>query len=334
MLKLNSRMLPWPTDWTALFGCNHSDAPPLIVEIGFGQGTFLLHLARSHPNASVIGLEIANRSLLKTEQKVVRTGLSNVRLIHSMAETALYHLFTPASIQQIHINFPDPWFKKDHARRRLMQRDTLDAIVSRLAPGGEFYLATDIRAYAEMVDELLRATLCLDNLLPEAWADSLPGRVVTKYEAAAQREGRACYYFAYRRNALPAPEVPVIKEAAMPHVVFASPLTLEQIADRFEPQQHADADNSLNLMNAYLGREALLVEAHVGEPTITQHVALMIIARVEPDTPDVNEYTIQLSTLGQPRPTAGIHSAVRLLADWVLSLHPENRIVKEKVSRK
>ena len=329
MQKLNSRMLPWPADWTALFGADR----PLIVEIGFGQGTFLLHLARCHPDANVIGLEIANRSLLKTEGKVERAGIGNIRLIHSTAETALHHLFTPASIQQIHVNFPDPWFKTDHAGRRLMQRDTLDAIVSRLAPGGEFYLATDILAYAEMVDELLKQMPGLDNLLPDAWANSLPGRVVTKYEAAAQREGRACSYFAYRRNQYPAPDVPVIREVVMPHIVFSSPLTLEQMAARFEPKQQSEAGTVIRLMNAYLGREALLVETHVGEPTITQHVALVIVARVKPDTPDTKEYTVQLSTLGQPRPTAGIHQAVTLLGDWVLSLHPDNRIVKEKVSR-
>ena len=330
MLKLNSQMLDWPTDWTALFGVNR----PLIVEIGFGHGAFLVHLARCYPDANVVGLEIANRSLAKTEGKVEREGIDNIRLIHSTAETALHHLFTPASIQQIHVNFPDPWFKTDHAGRRLMQRDTLDAIASRLANGGEFYLATDILAYAEMVNELLAQTPGLDNLLPDAWANSLPGRVVTKYEAAARREGRECYYFAYRRNQLPAPDVPVIKELLpMPHIVFASPLTLEQMADRFEPQKQSEGGVNIHLMSAYVGKEALLVETHVGEPTITQHIALVIVARPRPDTPGANEYTIQLSTLGQPRVTAGIHQAVRLLGDWALRLHPENRFVKEKVSR-
>jgi len=329
MRKLNSQILEWSTDWTALFGADQ----PLIVEIGFGHGAFLVHLARCYPNANVIGLEIANRSMTKAEAKIEREGISNVRLIHSMAETALYHLFTPASIQQVHINFPDPWFKTDHAGRRLMQRDTLDVIVNRLAPGGELYLATDILAYAEMANELLTQTPGLDNLLPEAWANSLPGRVVTKYEATARREGRECYYFAYRRNDLPAPDVPVIKEMPMPHIVFSSPLTLEQMVERFEPQKQSEGGTSISLMNAYVGKEAMLVEAHVGEPTITQHIALMIVIRPRPDTPGASEYTIQLSSLGQPRATAGIHQAVRLLGDWALSLHPENHLVKEKVSR-
>lgn len=328
MDKLNSRTLPAPTDWAALFGADR----PLIVEIGFGQGTFLLHLARCHPDVNVVGLEIANRSLTRTEEKIERQRLTNVRVVHSMAETALHHLFTPASIWQIHINFPDPWFKKDHSHRRLMQRDTLDAIVSRLAPGGEFYLATDILAYAEMSHELLAATPGLDNLLPSAWASELPGRVVTKYEAAARREGRACYYFAYRRNHQPAPDVPVIKDVPMPHVVFTSLLSLDQMAVRFEPIQRSEDGINIHLSHAYVGSEALLVEAHVGEPTITQHVALAVVARHHPDTPGAREYTLQLSMIGQPRPTAGIHIAVGLLADWLLHLHPDTHVIKAKVS--
>lgn len=327
--KLNSQMLDWPTDWMALFGA----ARPLIVEIGFGQGAFLLHLAQTNPDANVIGLEIANRSLLKTEDRIERAGLTNVRAIHAMAETALHHLFVPASISQIHINFPDPWFKKEHVRRRLMQRDTLDAMVSRLVPGGEIFLATDIREYAEMVDDLLHATPQLENQLETPWVTSLPGRVETKYEAIARREGRECHYFAYRRNDLPAPDVPIVKEMPMPHIVFTSPLILNEMAARFEPQVRMEQETTIRLMGAYLGRVALLVETYVGEPTIHQHIALMITERDPPETNATHEYTIQLATIGQPRPTMGVHAAVTLLGDWILSLHPENRIIKEKVSR-
>jgi tRNA (guanine-N7-)-methyltransferase len=327
MQKLNSLMLDWPTDWAALFGAERA----LIVEIGFGHGEFLLDLARKNPDANVIGLEIANRSLLHVERKIEQSGLTNVRVIHSMAETALTHLFVPASIEQIHINFPDPWFKKGHSHRRLMQRDTLDAMVSRLAPGGTLALATDILAYAEMAHELLATTPGLDNQFRSAWVGEIAGRVVTKYEAIARREGRDCTYFLYRRSALPAPEVPVFREVAVPHIVFTSPLRLNEMAERFESIQHAEDGINVHLMKAFLGRDALLIEAHVGEPTITQHVALMMIMRPEPDTPGAVEYTIQPGSIGQARPTAGIHMAVRLLAEWVLSLHPGNRVIKEKV---
>jgi len=159
------------------------------------------------------------------------------------------------------------------------------------------------------------------------------GRLVTKYEAAARREGRPCYYFAYRRSTSPAPDVPVIKEAAMPHVVFISPLTLNAMAERFEPIKYSEGGTSIHLMGAFVGKEALLIEAHVGEPTITQHVALLIAPHLHRETQasGMSEYTIQLGTIGQPRATAGMHQAVRLLKGWVLSLHPDSRIIKEKL---
>lgn len=118
----------------------------------------------------------------------------------------------------------------------------------------------------------------------------------------------------------------------MPHLVFATPLTLNHIAARFEPLQESADGINIHLMQAFLSDGALLVETHVGEPTITQHVALMIVARQKPETPHLNEFTIQLGTIGQPRPTVGIHRAVRLLADWVLGLDAANIVVKQKVN--
>ena len=345
MRKLSSLSLPWPTDWNAVFGDQPPQAPPLIVEIGFGRGAFLWHLAEQHPRARIVGLEISNRCLLAVEQGIERRQIANVRVIHSRAETALRHLLTPASVAEFHINFPDPWFKRGHSHRRLMQRDTLDALVSRLAPGGRLYLATDIRDYAEMSADLLGATPGLSNLLPAPWVDAMPGRVVTKYEAKARAEGRPCYYFAYLRNDSPAPDVPLIEELPMPHVVLSSPLTLDEIAARFEPrayreglptdpsegEQAADLPSEatfISFMAAFRGRGSLLIETHIGEPTIDQRIGLLIMERWRGNT---GEYTIQPATLGHPRMTEGVHTAVRLLADWVLALHPEGRALFSKL---
>lgn len=319
--KLNSRLLPWPADWPALFGRER----PLILEIGFGYGDFLLHLARQRPDANIIGLEVSNRCLTKVEQRIVRYGLNNVRVIHAPAETALHHLFEPGTLVAVHINFPDPWFKSRHGHRRLMQRDTVDALVSRLKTGGRLYLATDILEYAEMSHNLLADTPGLTNVLPAPWVDALPGRVVTKYERKAREEGRACYYFVYERNGHPAPPVPVIKEAAMPHVVFESPLTLEAMRAAFVPQEYNDGDTHVNIHTAYIGDRALLFDTYVKEPTIDQRVALVLVERDQ-----AHEYTLQLSMIGHPRPTAGIHLATNALADWLMSLHPDTRLLKRK----
>lgn len=345
MRKFSSLTLPWPTDWDAVFGDHPAEAPPLIVEIGFGRGAFLWHLAAQHPNARIVGLEISNRCLLAAEQGIARRRLPNVRVVHARAETALRHLLTPASVAAFHINFPDPWFKRGHLHRRLMQRDTLDALVSRLAPDGRLYLATDIRDYAEMSASLLQATPGLTNLLPTPWAHAMPGRVETKYEAKARAEGRACYYFAYARNPLPAPVVPLIEELPMPHIVLTSPLSLDDIAGRFTPTTYRDglptgtpaetpsetgADEAtvISFMAVYRGRSALLFETHIGEPTIDQRISLLVMERWGGQA---GEYTVQPGTLGHPRMTEGVHMAVRLLAHWLIGLHPENRALYSKL---
>ena len=320
--KLNVMTLPWSTDWAEVFGRER----PLILEIGFGRGAFLLHLARSHPDHNVIGVEISNRCLITTESAVEREGLTNVRVVYSMAEAALHRLFTPASLQQVYINFPDPWFRTRHSHRRLMQRDTLDAIVSRLQPDGKFYLATDIIEYAEMSHELLRDTPGLTNLLPVAWADHLDGRIVTKYEATARREGRDCYYFAYQRNHTPAPPVPVIGELVMPHVVFSSKMSLEDVETHFQPMRwQNDEGIYVNALRVWRSGRHQLFETHIKEPTIEQRVALTLSAR------DDGAFTLQLSTLGHPRPTTGVHFAVQKLSDWLMSLHPDATLISSKL---
>jgi tRNA (guanine-N7-)-methyltransferase len=322
MQKLSSLTLPWPTNWGAEFGTERR----LILEIGFGYGAFLTHLARQNPDANVVGVEVASKCLTAAENAVERQKLTNVRIIHSTAETTLHHLFQPNTLNQVHINFPDPWFKKKHGHRRLMQRDTLDAIVNRLQPGGLLYLATDIIEYAEMSAELLAETPGLDNRLDTSWVLAMPGRVVTKYEGRATRAGRDCYYFAYQRNTTVAPIVPVIEELDMPHIVFKSQLTLDEMLAEFGSSEHNIGDTHINILNGYRGKSVLLFEVYVKEPTIDQRVALVLSER-----PDEHEYTLKLGVIGHPRPTFGLHKATGILGDWLIGLHPDTEVLKRKI---
>lgn len=320
--RLSAQTLPWATDWDSVFG----RAAPLILEIGFGRGAFLIHLARTHPDCNVIGLEVANRCLEAAESAVERLGLTNVRIVHARAETALHHLFRPKALSQVHINFPDPWFKRGHRHRRLMQADTLDALASRMQPGAHLYLATDIVDYAEMSAALLESVRTFENLLPGSWTtEPLPGRIATKYEEKARREGRTPMYFAYRRTAQPAPDIPVIEELPMAHLIFASPLDLDALRENFTPEVFERDGAHIRLMAVYLGRGSLLFEAHVSEPTIDQHIALTLLPRRG------GEYSLKVNTLGHPRMTAGVHAAVRRLGEKLIALHPDARLVDAKL---
>lgn len=321
--KLSSYNLPWPPDWSAIFGAER----PLILEIGFGYGHFLEFLHQRHPDSSIIGLEVNNECLVRMEKAIPRKAMHNVRVVHSRAETALHHLFIPESLTRIYINFPDPWFKTRHARRRLMQRDTLDAMVNRLVPGGKLYLATDIIAYAEMSAKLLADTPGLTNQFDTPWVHAMPDRIVTKYERKAREQGRACYYFAYRRNDSPALDIPVIKELDMPHMVIKTPLSLDDMLQAARLDHYSDGqDTQITFKERFRGTDSLLFEVFIHEPTIEQHIAILLTARLQP-----GEYTLKLGTVGNPRPTDGIHKAVALLGDAFIRLHPDAEILQNKV---
>ena len=321
--KLSSYNLPWPVDWIEIFGTEK----PLILDIGFGYGHTLEHLHKIHPEANIIGVEIDNFCLTKAEKAIARKDMYNVRVVRSKAETTLHHLFAVGSISEIHINFPDPWFKLRHSARRLMQRDTLDAMVSRLVEGGLLYLATDISAYAEMSAELLENTPGLNNTNDTPWIDNMPGRVATKYEKKARRAGRDCYYFRYQRNDTPAPDVPVIEEFEMPHMVIKSPLSLDEFADKFTAQDnYAVGDTRIIFMSTYRNDNSILFEVQVREPTIDQRVALLFAKRKQAD-----EYTLKPNMIGSPRSTDGLHNAVAVLGNELVGLHEDSEILKSTV---
>jgi hypothetical protein len=114
----------------------------------------------------------------------------------------------------------------------------------------------------------------------------------------------------------------------MPHLVIETPLSLEAIRSEFSMREFSYGEARVSLNAVYQGDKSLLFEVFVKEPTIEQRVAFSLLAREQ-----ANEYTLQLNSLGHPRPTAGIHGAAHLLSEWLVSLHPESRTSKRKCSR-
>lgn len=322
--KLNYLTVDWPLDYAKLFPNSH----PILVEIGFGNADYLIHLAETRPDHNIIGLEISSQSMTKAERKIEARGLTHVRPIHATAETALAHLFEPQSIQEFHINYPDPWFKKRHSRRRLIKRETVDLLTSRLVIGGKLLLATDIVAYADMAHEVLANTDGLTNMLDMPWANDLEGRFRTKYEMKGYREGRPAHFFIYQRNQAPVVHPPIIKELDMPHLFLRSPLNAEEVVAQFEQTRIESDGVHIGILHAYANakNDSALFEVVVEEATISQHTALLMLPRDNP-----NEYIIKMSTIGHARPTYGMHRAVQAVGDWVTSLHEDAHITAMKL---
>jgi tRNA (guanine-N7-)-methyltransferase len=187
--------------WAALFAPDLAAPFALVVELGFGRGEFLLDLAARAPEVAHVGVEVSRKRVLKLARRLARLPLGNVRLVCAPAELAVRELFAAASVSGVWINFPDPWPKKRHHRRRLIQPPFVAELAERLAPGGELHVATDHVGYAEQIDAVLAAESRLVNVFaPAAFVSEVPGRMRTAYELEWRAEGRPLHFFDYRRR--------------------------------------------------------------------------------------------------------------------------------------
>lgn len=314
--------LPWPADWAALFG---RDAP-LVMEIGFGSGLFLVELARRLPQANVIGLEISIPSLRNAVHKVRRLGLTNVCLLQADARSALQVLCEPGSIVGVFINFPDPWPKKDHLGRRLIDEQFLSLLASRLAPGGLLDIATDHDDYAVQITSSLLHSPYFTSRAGKVFTLADEGRVQTKYEQVALLEGRTPRYYKWRRDETVAVEetFPIPKEFAMPHVVLRLPADVAEIGRRFRPHAVAIDETRIRFVDAYqsLRDGKLLIETYINEEPLLQRLGLQLRARPS------GEVVISLAEVGFPRPTRGVHLAITALIEWLRAEFPSLVVVQ------
>lgn len=187
--------------WEALFAPDLAPPLRLVVEIGFGRGEFLRHLAAQDPGAAHVGVEVSWKRVLKMARRIARTGEPGIRLVEGTGEEVVREALAPATVEAFWINFPDPWPKKRHHRRRLVQPPFVAALADRLRPGGLLHVATDHVGYAEQIDEVLRGEPALENALaPAPFVREVPGRLHTAYEELWRAEGRPLHFWTYRRR--------------------------------------------------------------------------------------------------------------------------------------
>lgn len=324
-ILLHAPLLPWPVNWDDVYG----RSAPILVEIGFGSGHFLIDWAKQRPDANILGLEISLPSLRKGESKIRNAGLTNVRVVQGGAPLVLQALFPPASISEVFINFPDPWRKERHYHRRLISDAFLHLLATRLVPGGLLDIATDHPDYAPWIAERLERTPYFASRLPTTFITEDNERLRTKYELLALEAGRTCHYFKWRRNEETAVNnFPTPEELPMPHVIMTSPLSLAEIGQRFEPQRSAAGDTHINLLEMYQSfyDQKLLVESYIKEEPLTQRVGLSVAQR------QTGELVVGLHDVGFPRPTQGIQLAIAHLARWIMGLHPDSALLTSNIA--
>lgn len=174
---------------------------PLALEIGCGIGDFIAQLAARNPDVNYLAIDIYNKGCLKTCKKVEALGLDNVRVMRIEARYLLSRHLEPESLAAIYINCPDPWPKKRHRARRLVNAEFLRAALHYLRPGGDFYFSTDFADYAEEVAELFPAVEGYRNCLSAPYALDLPGYPLSKYMRRFLDRGEPVHFIHYRRLA-------------------------------------------------------------------------------------------------------------------------------------
>ena len=184
----------FPTE--ELFG----NSNPLTVEIGFGMGDSLLEMAAANPQINFLGIEVHKPGVGKLLHGVVEQNLSNVKVFCHDAKEILAHCLAPASIARLLIFFPDPWHKKRHNKRRLVQTDFITQQLPLLADGGRIHLATDWEPYAEHMVEAMEAVEGIENLNGAGQFWQQPDRPETKFERRGIRLGHGVWDLLYAKG--------------------------------------------------------------------------------------------------------------------------------------
>jgi len=180
----------------AVFG---RDAPRTL-EIGFGNGDNLVALAMAHPDRDFLGVEVHAPGVGHLLRKAGEAGLRNLRVVQQDAVEVLAHRIETHSLAAILVLFPDPWHKKRHHKRRLVNAEFAALATSRLAVGGTLQLATDWTPYAEWIREVLNAAPGLMNQAADAgYVPRNSGRMRTRFEARGERLGHAVHDLCYER---------------------------------------------------------------------------------------------------------------------------------------
>ncbi|HTS52007.1 MAG TPA: tRNA (guanosine(46)-N7)-methyltransferase TrmB [Burkholderiales bacterium] len=193
---------PNPLDFAAVFG----RAAPTVLEIGCGMGEATAAIAGTHPHTNYLGVEVHSPGVGSLLKLIEEKQLANLRIIQHDAVEVVEHMIAPETLAGVHVFFPDPWPKKRHHKRRLIQPAFVRLLASRLMAGGYIHVATDWQEYADQMLQVLVAEALLENTA-RAFAPRPEYRPPTKFEQRGLRLGHRVWDLVFRRTAsLPRPD--------------------------------------------------------------------------------------------------------------------------------
>jgi tRNA (guanine-N7-)-methyltransferase len=184
-----------PLDLEGVFG----RAAPKILEIGFGMGETTARIATDHPGIDYLGIEVHSPGVGSLLKRAAELGVDNLRVIQHDAAEVIEHMIAPASLDGVHIFFPDPWPKKRHHKRRLIQPQFIALLASRMKAGAYIHVATDWEDYARQILEVLSNEPLLANTV-EGYAPRPAHRPLTKFENRGLKLGHSVWDVLFRRR--------------------------------------------------------------------------------------------------------------------------------------
>jgi tRNA (guanine-N7-)-methyltransferase len=191
-------VLPWrdaPLDFEQVFGRR----APVILEVGYGMGDATAQIAANRPDTDFLGVEVHEAGVGALLRRIGEQQLANVRIVRHDAVEVLRHMVPPGSLAGVHVFFPDPWHKKRHHKRRLVQPPFVRLVAERLAPGGVVHFATDWLPYAEQMLQVLGDEPALENTAA-GYAERPAYRPLTRFEARGVRLGHDVRDLLFRKR--------------------------------------------------------------------------------------------------------------------------------------
>lgn len=185
-----------PLDCATLFGRQ----APVVMEIGFGMGDSLLAMARSNPDKNFIGVEVHKPGVGRLLHEIEALALSNLRIYCYDAKEILENCVAEKTLDTVQIFFPDPWHKKKHNKRRLVQPEFMQLVRRKLAIGGRVHMATDWAPYAEHMMEVMSVAPGYTNAVGAGQYSTDADRPLTKFEKRGQRLGHAVHDLIFIRT--------------------------------------------------------------------------------------------------------------------------------------
>lgn len=275
----------------------------LLVEVGFGRGDFTVRLAKENPDRKVLGFELSGISVDKLVRRVKREGLDNVHCVKVDAYWGFYLLLKDRSVERIYMNYPDPWFKKRHHRRRLTKERNLRMFARKLKEGGEIRIRTDYGPFAEFTLEEARKLSVFETEVRRLLVEE----PLTKYEERWLWEGKELVEIIMRKvGDPPTVDVPKLKEVEELFPVKVE--GKEPALKRLEGSEFRfDKEVYLRFFKSYEGEGDHLIEVLLSEEGFLQRFFISVRKKGM-------DYIVDVSPFSEVLRTENVQRAVQVVA--------------------